>query len=84
MDQRRRPENEHPMKVTRPKVLIAASFAAVSAITIGRAADVSLAEIRAIAEEGFIFGLPIVMNYAVMYEDAVDPSRPVQGAVQSD
>lgn len=30
------------------------------------------AEIRAIAEEGFIYGLPIVMNYAVMYEYAVD------------
>lgn len=30
------------------------------------------AEVRAIAEEGFIYGLPIVMNYAVMYEYAVD------------
>jgi hypothetical protein len=29
-------------------------------------------ETRAIAEEGFIYGLPIVMNYAVMYEYAVD------------
>jgi hypothetical protein len=29
-------------------------------------------EIKAIAEEGFIYGLPIVMNYAVMYEYAVD------------
>src|ERR1700731_108183 len=27
-----------------------------------------------IAEAGFIYGLPIVMNYAVMYEYAVDPS----------
>jgi hypothetical protein len=32
----------------------------------------SAAEIKAIAEEGFIYGLPIVMNYAVMYEYAVD------------
>jgi hypothetical protein len=31
-----------------------------------------IAEIKAIAEEGFIYGLPIVMNYAVMYEYAVD------------
>ena len=31
-----------------------------------------IAEIKAIAEEGFIYGLPIVMNYAVMYEFAVD------------
>jgi hypothetical protein len=33
---------------------------------------VSPDEARAIAEEGFIYGLPIVMNYAVMYEYAVD------------
>jgi hypothetical protein len=33
-----------------------------------------LDEIRTIAEEGFIYGLPIVMNYAVMYEFAVDTS----------
>jgi hypothetical protein len=31
-----------------------------------------LEETRAIAEEGFIYGLPIVMNYAVMNEYAVD------------
>lgn len=31
-----------------------------------------VAEVRAIAEEGFIYGLPIVMNYAVLYENAVD------------
>ena len=30
------------------------------------------AELKAIAEEGFIYGLPIVMNYAVMYEYSVD------------
>jgi hypothetical protein len=32
------------------------------------------AETKAIAEEGFIYGLPIVMNYAVMYEYCVDKS----------
>jgi hypothetical protein len=32
----------------------------------------SIAETRAIAEEGFIYGLPIVMNYAVMYAYAID------------
>jgi hypothetical protein len=37
-----------------------------------RAADITPAETRAIAEEGFIYGLPIVMNYAVMYAYAVD------------
>jgi hypothetical protein len=30
-----------------------------------------IAETKAIAEEGFIYGLPIVMNYAVMYEYSV-------------
>jgi hypothetical protein len=32
----------------------------------------SVAETKAIAEEGFIYGLPIVMNYGVMYEYTVD------------
>ena len=32
----------------------------------------SIAETKAIAEDGFIYGLPIVMNYAVMYAFAVD------------
>lgn len=31
----------------------------------------SQAEIKSIAEEGFIYGLPIVMNYAVMYDYAI-------------
>jgi len=32
----------------------------------------SIAETKGIAEEGFIYGLPLVMNYAVMNEFAVD------------
>ena len=32
----------------------------------------SIEETKAIAEEGFIYGLPLVMNYAVMNEFAVD------------
>jgi len=31
-----------------------------------------IAEVKAIAEEGFIYGLPIVMNYGVMYEYVID------------
>jgi hypothetical protein len=42
------------------------------ALTSLRAVDMTPAETRAIAEEGFIYGLPIVMNYGVMYEYAVD------------
>ncbi len=34
----------------------------------------SIEETKAIAEAGFIYGLPIVMNYAVMQEFAVDKS----------
>jgi hypothetical protein len=33
-------------------------------------------ETKAIAEEAFIYGLPIVMNYAVMHEYAVDSKNP--------
>jgi hypothetical protein len=40
-------------------------------VTKGVAAP-SIAEVKAIAEEGFIYGLPLVMNYAVMNEFAVD------------
>ncbi len=32
----------------------------------------TISETKTIAEEGFIYGLPIVMNYAVMYDFAVD------------
>jgi hypothetical protein len=60
------------MKTTYRLNLIAAAFAAVLAFTSARAADISPADTKAIAEEGFIYGLPIVMNYAVMYAYAVD------------
>jgi len=54
-------------------ILALLSFALGAALTSAvRAADITPAETRAIAEEGFIYGLPIVMNYAVMYEYAVD------------
>mgnify|MGYP002354026700 CR=1 FL=1 len=32
----------------------------------------SVAEVKAIAEEGFVYGLPIVMDYGVMYEYIID------------
>ena len=43
-----------------------------AAFNIVRAADMTPAETKAIAEEGFIYGLPIVMNYGVMYEFVID------------
>jgi hypothetical protein len=54
---------------------ILASFAAcalLAAPPLAAAQAPSAEEVKAIAEEGFIYGLPIVMNYAVMYEYAVD------------
>ncbi len=55
-------------------ILTSLSFAL--ALTNARAADLTPAETKAIAEEAFIYGLPIVMNYAVMHEYAVDKSGP--------
>jgi hypothetical protein len=60
------------MKNTRPRAVRLAALAAILALTSARAADITLAETRAFAEEGFVYGLPIVMNYAVMYGYAVD------------
>jgi len=64
-------ENE-TMKTTHIPNLLAAALVSVLAFTNVRAADLTPAETKAIAEEGFIYGLPIVMGYAVMYEYAVD------------
>ncbi|HYT19674.1 MAG TPA: DUF1254 domain-containing protein, partial [Candidatus Polarisedimenticolia bacterium] len=60
------------MKTTRSLNLLSATLATALALTTARAVDITPAETKAIAEEGFIYGLPIVMNYAVMYEYAVD------------
>src|SRR5204862_4529092 len=60
------------MKTTHSLNLLSAALAAGLALTSARAADITPAETKTIAEEGFIYGLPIVMNYAVMYEYAVD------------
>ena len=60
------------MKTTHIPNLLAVALVSALAFTSVRAADLTPAETKAIAEEGFIYGLPIVMNYAVMYENAVD------------
>src|SRR5438105_13988967 len=65
------------MKTTRSKLtltttILVAALVSALALTSARAADLTPAETKAIAEEGFNYGLPIVMNYAVMYEYAVD------------
>src|SRR5438874_6287871 len=60
------------METTRSLNLLSAALAAALALTTARAVDITPAETKAIAEEGFIYGLPIVMNYGVMYEYSVD------------
>jgi hypothetical protein len=58
--------------------LVAAGVAADAISSAGKADDKAgvsapgILETRAIAEEAFIYGLPIVMNYAVMQEFSVD------------
>src|SRR5216683_2203232 len=54
--------------LTKRDLLRSAALAAITAST----AKAVPASAKAIAEEGFIYGLPIVMNYAVMYEYSVD------------
>src|SRR4029450_3199314 len=53
-------------------VLIVKTTTPVPANAQAKAEWPDIREAKAIAEEGFIYGLPIVMNYAVMYEYAVD------------
>ena len=56
-------------------VLLVSSVASGDAISDAEKAErhrPGIEETKRIAEEGFIYGLPIVMNYAVMYEYAVD------------
>src|SRR5262249_44500538 len=60
------------MKSNYKQNVILAALAAMLALATARAADLTSAETKAIAEEGFIYGLPIVMNYAIMYEYSVD------------
>ena len=58
----------------------ATPFAADSAATPASAAHavgedgMTTEQFKALAEEGFIYGLPLVMNYAIMNEYAVDPT----------
>jgi hypothetical protein len=66
-------ERNTTMNATDAQGLLATMLVVVLAMApVAHAADITPAETKAIAEEGFIYGLPIVMNYAVMYEYAVD------------
>ena len=58
--------------------LMAAALAALVAGTQAQEAapDAEAARVQSVAEEAYIYGLPIVMNYAVMYSYAVDKTSP--------
>ncbi|MBR1214084.1 DUF1254 domain-containing protein [Bradyrhizobium sp. JYMT SZCCT0180] len=66
--------------ITKRDLLRAAALAAMTVTTMtpvpasaqAKAEWPDIIEAKRIAEEGFIYGLPIVMNYAVMYEFSVD------------
>ena len=64
------------MKTNNKLNLLAAALVSALTLTTVRAADLTPDETKAIAEEGFIYGLPIVMNYGVMYAYAVDKGNP--------
>ena len=53
------------MKTNCKQNVISPALAAVLALATARAADVTPAETKAIAEEGFICGLPIMINQIV-------------------
>jgi len=62
-------------RLSRPASIAAAAVAAclVLSTQVAKAEEwPGILEAKDIAEEGFIYGLPIVMNYAVMYAYAVD------------
>ena len=62
-------------RLSRPASIAAAALAAclVLSTQVAKAKEwPGILEAKDIAEEGFIYGLPIVMNYAVMYAYAVD------------
>jgi hypothetical protein len=62
------------MNILKTSALAAALAGSLCAMTptVSQAQWPNVIEAKAIAEEGFIYGLPIVMNYAVMYEYSVD------------
>jgi hypothetical protein len=63
---------------SRRRWLLTAAFASLAACAGAQATapGPDAARVRAIAEEAYIYGLPIVMNYAVMYSFSVDRNSP--------
>jgi len=61
------------MRLTKPVSIALAGALLLLSAPAAKAEWPGILEAKEIAEEGFIYGLPIVMNYAVMYAYAVDP-----------
>ncbi|MCA9235214.1 MAG: DUF1254 domain-containing protein [Planctomycetales bacterium] len=56
--------------------LAAAVLAILPLATAGAQSGVAPADVKAIAEEACIYGLPLVMNYGTMYEYFIDDAQP--------
>jgi hypothetical protein len=61
------------IRLTKPASMALAGVLLLLSMPAAKAEWPGIREAKDIAEEGFIYGLPIVMNYAVMYAYAVDP-----------
>src|SRR5438067_10304716 len=62
------------MKLIRTPLLALATVLALTII--GRAADVTLSEARAIAKEAYVYGFPLVDSYRIQYGYFVDTKNP--------
>src|SRR5947199_5757192 len=62
------------MKLSRTPLLALATVLALAII--GRAADVTPGEARAIAKEAYVYGFPLVDNYRIQYGYFVDTKNP--------
>jgi hypothetical protein len=56
--------------------MIPAGFLAAHMTTAARGADLSPLDASSIAEEAFIYGFPLVLNYASLYASAIDTASP--------
>ena len=54
--------------------LVSGGIAAASMTTRGYGADVAPGQMSSIAEQAFIYGFPMVMNYGVWYQYFIDKS----------
>lgn len=63
-----------PMRTIFPVTMLAAAIGLLSPGSVAARDALAKGEVQAIAEEAFIYGFPMVMNYGVYYESFVDTS----------